>query len=98
MISGSRSTMPTPQSDRRAQHPARPCLLRGRPRDPWRLFDRRYRRQRRGYDLLAAFHLDQEALAIDIAVGIELHIEQNAGMVLGADGCSMQHLGEFLGI
>src|SRR5207253_5370023 len=62
------------------------------------LFDRRYRRQRRGDDLLAAFHLDQEALAIEVAVGIEMHIEQYAGVVLGADSGSMQYLGEFLRI
>src|SRR6266567_3736858 len=63
---------------------------------PLTLLDRIDRRQCRRHDLLAADHLDQEALAVEIAVVVEMHVEQHSGDVLDAKGGAVQRLGEGL--
>ncbi len=49
-------------------------------------------------DLLAVDDLDQEALAIDVAIRVEGHIHQDAGLAGGLDGEAMQIVGERLRI
>src|ERR1700751_1255986 len=46
------------------------------------LLDWRQRRQGRGHDLLALLHLDQKALPIEIALVVEMHVEEHARIVL----------------
>src|SRR5947207_7918626 len=56
------------------------------------------RRQRRRHDLLAIFDLDQKAFTVEIAILIERHVEQDAGILLGGNLRAVQCLGERLRI
>ena len=47
-------------------------------------------------DLLAVDDLGQEALAVDVAVLVEGHLHQDAGLLVGRDGHAVQRLGELL--
>src|ERR1022692_2047068 len=100
MISCSRSTIVVPQDDRKTRERDRLPSRGARARLPRALplLDRSYRRQCRDNDLLAAFYLDQEALAIEVPIGVEMHVEQYAGIVFDADCCPMHCLGELLAI
>ena len=49
-------------------------------------------------DLLAVDDLDQEALAVDVAVLVEGDVHQDARLVRGLDGEAVQRVGERLGV
>src|SRR5215470_11024284 len=90
MMSCRKSAMPSSRELGRATR-------RGRTRAGF-LLNRGHWRQGGGHHLLALFNLGEEALAIEVAVVVEVHVEQHPGRVLDLDGRAVQRLGELLAV